>query len=408
MKEKEQPYIFLIFEMLFLVFSIHINGFNGLFTLRNISILFIILMWVVLNGKIRTKFLISKIDIEWIIASSLLFIYIFIISFCYNSIGANNSALTHYINFFIMIVVLPYIFCGVEKNFDRFATALIIATVIQSFIVIASFSVPQIRTYLFQIQSFDDDFLSTRIVGLGIAGAKGSIYLITGFIINVYYLLFYKRDIKFILSAVIIFVATLLVGRTGFYVGLVLIVYLIFVGMMKILNKEAIKIFIRIIAVMVIICFSLFLSSKFISINLDSLSYTINRLSELWTTRRTFEIIAEMNVPILTIELLFWGHGFEKGYQNGIKIWHDSGYIQRYFSLGLLPAVFSYFILLRYIVRLIRCLENKNKSIFWLLIVSILVVIEYKEPFIYALALPFVIIVSLRLENNNMNKNYYD
>ena len=56
-KKKEQPLFLLFIEVFFTTFSIHINGFTGLFTLRNLAIMITIIVYCIFcHLKLRIDF----------------------------------------------------------------------------------------------------------------------------------------------------------------------------------------------------------------------------------------------------------------------------------------------------------------------------------------------------------------
>ena len=396
-----RPYIYntlLFFAVFFTVFSIHVAPFSGLASPRNIVIILLLLSYIKRNGLES-----FRVDKLWMISSITLFVYIFCISVFNESFSPTHSAFNSYFNYFIMIVILPYLFSNTSISIKQFAKMMVLAAMIQSLIVFASFLFPFFRALLLKMQHFDDDFLITRIVGLGIAGAKGSVYLFCGFMMNLYLVVFYEKKIRYFYSLLFIFFAIALVGRTGFYMCLATIPLLIYSLMKADVDylKKFILIF-KIIAAIMLLAGMCYFFYRYVGVDLEAFEYTFRRLSELWTSQRTFEVLDEMNVPELTPNLFFWGNGWEKGItDDGLRIWHDSGYVQRYFSLGLFPAILSYLFLFLYTISMIRILR-RAKQFFWFYMLISLFVIEYKEPFIYALSMPFVIIVSLMLEKKEI------
>ena len=384
----------LFFEILFIVFSIHLPPFTGILAPRNLAIALIILrfFWIY---KVKGLF---DIDIKWIFFAALLFGYIFCISIVNESFSSRHSAFNSYFNFFVMVVILPYLFCKVEQSFDNVVKTIIIATLFQALIVDCSFLFPPFRNFLYKIQNFEENFLFNRIVGLGIAGAKGSIYLFCGYMMNLYWLIFYEYKTRWLFSLFAIFIAITLVGRTGFYLCLVSFILFIYIGTIKDSFSQYFIHIIKNILALIVLSYLISLIVKNIGIDMETFEYTFRRLSELWTHRQTFDALEKMNKPDLSM-YLFIGQGWEKGFDLvGNCIWNDSGYIQRFFSLGLIPCIFSYLLLLGRLLFLIHEQNNKMKQLFWFFMVTALFVIEYKEPFIYALSMPFVIIISLMLE----------
>ena len=297
-----------------------------------------------------------------------------------------------------MVVIFPLFFCKLEKNPRRICSAIILVSFVQSSIVILSFLSPAFKNYLYEIQSFDKDWLIYRTVGLGIAGAVGSVYLFCGVLLNCYYLIFYEKRIINYLALLVNVFAIILVGRTGFYMSVVVLVTSFIIELRGPQRKAFINLMEKLLVAIIVSVFLVFIISKGFKINDALLISSFNRLRELWAGD-TIQEIAKMDIPKLTLLTLFFGTGAEKGVTfDGSVIWNDSGYIQRYMGLGLIPAIISYLILACYLVSLNKKIGHPKKRAFWYVAIILMFIIEYKESFIFALALPFVLIVLLKTE----------
>lgn len=293
---------------------------------------------------------------------------------------------------FVFAGILPYYF----KNEKVFCDALIIATLIQSVIVFISLSESG-RMLVENIQNADIERYHDRVIGLGIAGATGSIYLFTGLIANAYMLLFHKKNGIYLVSFLVIFLAISLVARTGFYAALILFLFVNFYDLKKIIKTIKRLVLIILISIILGVSFNAFQNND--SINTELISYTIKRLDEIFSgsESKTYQSISKMNIPTLSFETTI-GTGVRKGTTlNGEWIWHDSGYVQRYMGLGIVMAFFSYLSLFVYQTYLINKIKLRKKRIFFYLIVALMMIIEVKEPFIYTLAYPFVTIVLVKI-----------
>ncbi len=400
-KKKEQPLFLLFIEVFFTTFSIHINGFTGLFTLRNLAIMITIIVYCIFcHLKLRIDFsdkYYKRFFFSWVFILAYSVILIVLQDVSRSDL---HNIFRSTFNFFVLVVVLPELICRIENRFERYSKIIILATVIQAVIVICSFLFPSIKQYLYRIQSFDDNWLSYRTVGLGIAGAGGTVYLFCGFMVISYCILFKEHSALMYIAQFIVLFAIILVGRTGFYMALATVAIVVVINIVR-HNINLIKNMGKLILALIVAVIAISFIGSRVDINESLLQSSFRRLNELWTTGRTLQTISNMEVPGLTFLNFFIGTGLTKGYGfDGVRIWNDSGYVQRFFALGLLPAFLSYLCFVAYVVRLTKRINDRTKRIFWYCMLVLLMIIEYKEAFIFYLALPFTLIVSLKLEAN--------
>ena len=123
----------------------------------------------------------------------------------------------------------------------------------------------------------------------------------------------------------------------------------------------------------------------------------------------TTDALNEMPVPPLSFETIIGTGRVRSITGNGNASGHDSGYVQTYYSLGLLLAIFFYIFFLIFAIFLIqrnkfqKYYDSKKQKILYLLIL-IVFVIEIKEPFIFHYSFPFFVLSSIL----NINKGYLD
>lgn len=394
---KKIPFVFLCLELFLVVFSIHISAIEkGVFTLRNIAIVVAVVLYFFYNKRIKSQ---DSINTAWICIN--IFYVIFSLFLCVinsSPIFDSHSSFRSFVAFFIMVVFFPFIFCGIETDVKRVAKAFVIVCFIQSVIVILSFLFPSVKEILYSLQSFDENWLYYRTVGLGIAGAGGSVYLFCGILVNCYYMVFYKKTIFNYLALFTNLFAIILVGRTGFYIAVIII----FVSAVIDIRKKRINFapFLKFVVSILLVLLVVYWVNTRIELKYDLLLSSFRRLKELWEGD-TIQYIAEMETPKLTFLTFFVGTGAEKGNTfDGSLIWNDSGYVQRYMSLGLVPSIFFYLTFATFLYWHIKRLKDKQKKFFWITACLLLFVIEYKEAFIFALAYPFILIEFLKLENN--------
>jgi hypothetical protein len=389
-----------------LIFTIHFTFMPTGITMRLLSMGIIVLVWMRRNlPAFHTRDLkINKTLFSWFYAC--LFIMLYTVSITsINNVPVGSSTLSaNTFNFLIMVCVLPYMFMSFFKDAEEFAHSVVNACIVQSVIVYASYINPTVKSFITSLMSnVDDNYLfytEWRATGLGVAGAGGSIYLTCGLIAAMYIVLFGKQTKSIYIKFFAILIAIFLVGRTGFYVGLLFILYIV-ISPYKAgkTNKKTKKMLGTIIGLVV----ALYLILKFSQIDITRYEYLTARSLELFmygTESSTLKAINNHNtsIPSLSWET-FWGTGIIRGTtDSGLVFQNDSGYIKRYAAIGLFGSVISYLTLMIYILK-ISAVANLPKRTFYLFILFILFIIEYKEPFIYMLSFPFTLIMIILLSN---------
>ena len=212
--------------LFFTVFSIHIKG---LPVTPRILIMIITSLYV-FSKKYKPNIIKTKIDIGsllWLFFLAFQLFYTWAIIILNNVKSGQQTALSETFNFLIFIGYFPLVIKNIFKSTEEFCKAMTIAAFVQSIIVIASLFFPDIRIWLEKVQEINFDRYSWRVVGLGIAGAGGSVYLVCGVITCIYLLLFFRNYESFIwyLFLYINLCAIALVGRTGLYSSMIIIAY---------------------------------------------------------------------------------------------------------------------------------------------------------------------------------------
>jgi len=393
-------YILNTILLLFTVFSIHFNGAFSFLTPRIIAIFYIVF---ICNGKRLLNFAtirINKTDLAWFASSLFVLVYAWIIVSLRDVSGDSYAIIDSVLNFFIFVAILPMFADKIFKNAIHFSKCLLYASVIQSIIVIMSFAFLPVRQFLENIQPLELWRYGWRNIGLGIAGAGGSVYLFCGIISAGYLLIKGDRRSLLFIEIFVIFIAIALVGRTGFYSALLLFLYLLFFNAENIKVKVLTNIkMLSITGILIILGYIVLLSID--GVNMQLFNHTFDRLWELFRYGLNSPTLNNINnvdsaIPGLSFETIV-GTGIRRGITpSGLVFLHDGGYVQRYASLGIIVCVFSYTTFLTYISRLMKRIPRFEKKyiIFCLLL---LLMIEYKEPFIYMLAYPFTLIMISRL-----------
>ncbi len=386
--------------LFFTVYSIH---FTFLPTTPRIITLFLVLLVYLQKRKHKLE----KEDIHFLVQTTIICLYSFMIEKLMRSASTGAATILSYTtNFLIFVGIFPIISVVFFKDEKEFCKCLFYANSVQSLIVISSAFIPTIREYLQNIQTIDFSRYNYRIVGLGIAGSGGSVYLFCGLLAGTYLIQKKNNSFGFVFFYVINFFAIILVGRTGFYCACIMVIYSV-ITMLKKKNIQGVKFLIGIILISALFFFlSIYISALF-NTNTTVLKYTFSRLNEIFREDSALNGLSRMNknFPNLGLDFIF-GTGVVRGYTiEGIRIWHDGGYAQRLASLGIIMFLFSYGSFYLYLWNKIKKIKEINNDIFWMLVISLvlMIIIEYKEPFIYMLAFPYTLLMlaKLSLRNNS-------
>lgn len=403
-KDHKRKYLLRTLLILFSIYSIRFSGMPAPLTPRIIVIMIIVIGFNFQQVINYRRMALKKIDFFWLSTNLSILIYSWIIVFLNNTYESSYLIVDSVFNFFVFVVLLPIFADKIFSDAKHFAQCVMYAAVIQSTIVILSFAIPSVRSFLVATQVMDVSRYGWRVIGLGIAGAGGSVYLLTGLVASGYLIVEGDRRLSTFIYSIINIVAIALVGRTGFYGALMIIVYLLLFNSGKIKSKIVTN-FKFLFTGLILLLISYSMLNIFPEIDNEFLSYTFYRLWELFrdgTDSSALNNINNINSPIpgLSLETLF-GTGITRGtISTGEVFMHDGGYVQRYAAMGLFASTFSYIVFVIYIA---RWLKVKSASVltrrYVLYCMIILLIIEYKEPFIYMLAYPFVLVMLSRLKS---------
>jgi len=393
---KNVKFFFSTALLFFSIFSIHFQGVAEFLTPRILSMFIMVFFFMhkELINLYKKKFSLTKI--LWMLSTVFIFMYSSIVTY-FNRIDVSDTTIvSSTLNFLIFVGIFPFFMEKIFIDSKYFATCLLYSSLVQAVIVILSFTFSGVRFFLEKIQIMEFWRYDWRVIGLGIAGAGGSIYLFMGIVAAGFLIISGELKLKNLIFMFIISIAILLVGRTGFYATLILIIYILFCNSNDFLKsfKNATKIFTFLLLSLLVFFMILFITPNF---NFDMLFYTLDRALELFEYGFDSPTLSGINnvetpIPGLSLETLF-GTGVARGLTPSGKLFmSDSGYIQRYASLGFIVAIVSYVSFAIFIMQLTKNIDRlKRRYIYFCLL--LLFVIEYKEPFMYMLAYPFTLVM---------------
>lgn len=373
--------LFLIFN---LIYDISFQGIPFLSTGR-IAVVFLVI----------TSFNKLKLIIQEYKNFSLIMIILLLLSLIQSLISFDNTQFSRLFYFILYSLVSSLLIAQRIKDLKKITWLLLIAISLQAFILIYVFFNPSIKLLLSDYIVYGANFTAEYLYrSFGVTSSSGAALSLTqglGCGIGFYLLSLNKKRfnwLAFILTFLCFF-STIFVGRTGLVLSLILLlVYTI--------SSFNIKSFLR-YSLALIILSSLGIVNTFKS-NLDSIQgfsteYFFHWLSQVIELRdnKTINALArDQPIPELTLQTVFIGTGtisIDGANTSG----HDSGFVQTYYSLGLLATVLFY---LSFYLFIKKNFKSFNKNILYVIILLSLA-LEAKEPFLFKYTEGFLILTIL-------------
>ena len=374
----------LIFSFLF---DVNFILFPGLTTAR-FSLVFLLMFSVLFNFKI------SRISFKALAVVG----FVFLLCFLQYLGSKETTQISRIIWFALYGIVAPMLFVQAIKDPKEFFLLITVACALQALIAIFSFINPNMKAMLYDLVIFTANFdekQTLRAVGFSSAGGA-SLSLVQSFgVISSLILLHFsqytfKERILLWVSIVLILISIFLIGRTGLIVSfLAIVIYL----MSHVLSLKK-----GLIATCIVFLVS---QVNYIVIIERSMNEVDGFDAELFTAwienafsledNATSEDLKNMQIPALAFETVF-GTGLVTNLAlGGNASGHDSGYVQSYYSLGLILASFFY---VAYFIFLVSLSKGLKEPLLYLIIILVFIV-EIKEPFIFQYTLPFFVLCSI-------------
>ena len=386
--------LFLIFN---LIYDISFQGIPFLSTGR-IAVLFL-----VITGFNKLKLVVKEYK-----NFSLIMIILLLLSLIQSLISFDNTQFSRLFYFILYSLVSSFLIAHRIKDLKKITWLLLIAISLQALILIYVFFNPSIKLLLSDYIVYGSNFTAEYLYrSFGVTSSSGAALSLTqglGCGIGFYLLNLYKKRfnwIAFILTFLCFF-STIFVGRTGLVLSLILIlVYTI--------TSLNIKSFLRYSLVLIIVS-SLGIVNT-LKTNLESIQgfsteYFFDWLSQVIELRdnKTINALArDQLIPELTLQTVFIGTGtisIDGANTSG----HDSGFVQTYYSLGLLATVLFYLSFSAFIVQNFKILNNRKLLFF---ICFTILAMEFKEPMLFKYSEGFIfltVLFSMKYEKLNKIK----
>lgn len=361
-----------IFIMFLFIYEIQITGTSDMLASRKIVVFVAIIAAAFAHENVFQGF---QDNYSFL---AILIYTVFITLFC---AGTGEKILANVLYFYIYVCIFPPIFKKYYENIDELYTAFIGSGLIQSGIVFLQFFKMDFGKWLemhFENGGNVEYTRFTRATGLGCEGATLGFFLAVSLVACAYFIVNKKNPVKYIIYYAFMFAASCLVSRTGLILGTVILIYA--------LLYQAKKSVLRLIIEVAVIGVILYKGYELINANIYQMR--LNYLMEWWksvfNTGKGSSLYAlnKMEIPPISLETII-GTGIRRGTSSaGTKIWNDMGYIQSYFGMGLICAAVFYLSLLKKVYKKIAKIGDKGLRYILLFWLTIIYVMELKEPFI--------------------------
>lgn len=307
-----------------------------------------------------------------------------------------------YFIYIILFILVFSLYCAVEfRSLKEFVFVLVCVYLFQTVIVLRSLVDASFRTHIYESYnnlSGDDRFMDTiergtRIVGINLAGAAGSVAMSTGALGLVALKVSGKiRTLWFWLLYAIIMVGTVFVGRTGILVEIGLLLPILLQREGRVKNLFYVALFAGLLVIVI-----MYVLSQVDPLVSEQLVYWMTESFDSSDRARVNEGVLQGGIPPFSVDFIF-GTGLETGYSaNGVLYTSDSGLIRTYMSYGIVGFILYYMAMFKLLTAPKLRMFGKHMRFFFCVCILIAFIIEYKEPFMMKYIFPQAILACMLL-----------
>lgn len=333
-----------------------------------------------------------------------------LVSFLQFTLTNDNTQFSRFFYFTLFSLISSLIIATRVKDTQKLLFYILIAVSFQSVILVYVFFNPSFKFILDQYIVYGGNFTVENLYrSFGLSSQTGAALSLTqSFGVGAGLLLLkYKNNYLITLSIVICFLSTIFVGRTGLLISLLFLgVYFYYtISLKKIINISLIIIFLSLFISTIINKFT----SSLDSINGFSSEFFIRWLNEgfqLENNKTVNALVSDQNIPELTIQNFFIGSGTISNSNGTNSSGHDSGYIQTYYSIGLIFTILFYLSICTFIVQNFKILNNRKLLFF---ICFTILALDFKEPMLFKYTEGFIfltVLFSMKYEKFKKSKYY--
>lgn len=381
----------------FIIYDISFIRFPGL-TSGRIAFFIILLKFLVHYNRIKF----DKKTIYFLLF--LLLLFLFSIIQYLNSLDFTQSS--RILWFSIYSVLTPFLMKNYFSGLKDFLFSFLLATSVQSLITINSFISPGFKQNILNyIVIGGNDIENSVYRAIGFTSTSGAALSVVQFcgvfcgliLLKYSNLTFFKSTLVWV-SVLVCLLSTFIIGRTGLICSLVSI----FIFFLSTISFKKIMFFLITIIFINQINFIDILENQTQNIAGFKIDFYLNWIEDGLTIgdNNTVKAIQDMPIPPLSIRtILGTGEVFNPNTMKNAS-GNDCGYIQTYYSLGLVLAFLFY---VGYFVFLFTKSKYNNLFIFNYLIV-LMFIIEMKEPFIFKYVFPFFVLSLMLISNKKVKE----
>ena len=320
-----------------------------------------------------------------------------------------------YFLLFCMIGTMALLY--VYRSREEFCRSVMFVTFAQSIFVLLEFKIAPFKDFLMKVVDdsnsnirFNDD---KRAVCLGASGSMATVMLAFGVWITGWYIITQAEAIKRMWLCWVIFalgmLAEFLCGKTGFYLSIVNLIIVLSMYLHRIENTSKAWRNIGIVFGGFGVLFGLwygFYGSKVYEIK-EKFRHVFNLTVEFGDGKASFWTrFNEGQIPPLSLDVIFGLGIFRGDANNGLSIHHDGGYIQRFVAEGWIFAALEYVLLILVLALLIYQVESVKGRIYFSVLSVLLLIVEFKEPFIYKYGPLIILMAALMIERSVYLEGY--
>lgn len=372
---------------------------------------------LVLFFLLRTTTLIKKeLTSNYLYYFTLFFVILYVLVLFFMSGGMHFDLISRMIIFCIFGVFMSFAFSSLPIDLGLFCRSVAFACFLQAFFVYISFFSESYRIFLSGILIETSNIpitYSKRVPGF--SNSSGSLLsLLLSFGVFFFMCLLVNTQnrhykVVFLLCAIFIAISCLFVGKLGLFLSVYFIFATFFVRSKKIRYLTFVLILLSCFLVLISYIYSK--SSSVVvenTVHLEGFQYALSRSFSLFSSEgdSTLKALLLMPIPSLDINTML-GHGYFIDALGRNVTNSDVGYVQSYYSLGLIFSLVFYVSLFFYLFyKIIRVRDMTLRNMAFIFFLPLFVV-ELKEPFITKLGYVFLLLTYLFLCDRDKNSVHH-
>ena len=393
-----------IIALFLLVYDVKVSNSISFLTTERIGLLLLLII-AMINSRRRllnnSIFLVNKSFNKLLGFYALLMVYSVVLILTLGK-GNGSELYSEFLKFFVVVPLAFWTMKYVFSDIDSFFNALLVVSMVQALIVLLCLLFPSFATIIDPVFNSTSYYNYPHMRSYGYAAgivcisSTGALQLSIGLIPCIYFIIKGRKTLFYACCFMIISVASIAVARTGIVTTMIGCIMMLIIAFYR-KNKRAVAF----IGTLTVLLFGFILIATIFEWG-DNLAETFKRLLDLKEKglydsffSGYYRILQNDNgIPPISIKTII-GTGITSGVSgNGICVTADGGYVRMYVGIGLPLAILFYLFTFIEIFKLIKRIPDLSVKISLFYFFFVLVLGEYKEPFIifkrYMFLLTFV------------------